>query len=71
MTEKPRLVVKSENETGLNTHFLDTKTKEVITRGDLAKRINKGEYPDYHVAKVSGRNIIKSNPDGNKKNNLD
>lgn len=71
MTQKPRLVVEKESKTGLNTHFRDTKTNEVITRGEAVKRVNKGEYPDYHTAKVNNKNIIKSNPDNNKSNNLD
>lgn len=70
MAKKPRLVVERESKTGLNTHLRDTKTNEVIPRGEAAKRVKKGEYPDYHVAKLNGKNIIKSNPDRSKGNNL-
>ena len=71
MTKKPRLIVEREKDTGLNTHFRDTKTNEVIPRREVAKRVRKGDYPGYHVANVGGKNIIKSNPDGNTDNNLD
>ena len=68
---KPRLKVERESKTGLNTHFRDTRTNEVLTRGETVKRVNKGEYPDYHVANINGKNVVKSNPDPNKRNNLD
>lgn len=71
MTKKPRLIVERESKTGLNTHLRDTKTDEVILRGEAVKRVNNGEYPDHHVAKVNGKNIVKSNPDKSKRNNLD
>lgn len=71
MAKKPRLEVISESSTGLNTRFRDTSTNEELTRGEAAKRVNKGEYPDYHVAKYEGKNVIRSNPDRSKNNNLD
>lgn len=71
MPKNPKLEVVSESPTGLNTRFKDTSTQEEMTRGEAAKRVNKGEYPDYHVAKYGNKNVIRSNPDRSKNNNLD
>ena len=65
---KNRLKVIDESSTGLNRKFKDTKTGKTLTRGQVADNINK--YDNYHVAKVNGKRVIKSNPDGNKNNNL-
>lgn len=67
--KKPRLKVIDESPTGLNRKFIDTKTGETLTRGQVADRIN--EFEDYHVMKRDNKRIIRSNPDGNKENNLD
>lgn len=69
LSKKPRLEVVQESKTGLNQKFRDTKTGEILNRGDVVKNIKK--YPDYHVMKRDGKNIVRSNPDGNKNNNLD
>lgn len=69
MNKKPRLKVIKESKTGLNQKFKDTKTGETLNRGDVVKNINK--YDDYHVMKRDGINIVRSNPDSNKKDNLD
>ncbi len=71
MPKKPRLEVISESSTGLNIRFKDTSTKKEMTLNEAAKRVNKGEYPDYHVAKYGDKNVIRSNPDKSKNNNLD
>lgn len=68
MTKKPRLEVVKESKTGLNQQFRDSKTGEILNRGEVAKRID--EFPDYHVMNRDGKNIIRSNPDKNGKNNL-
>jgi len=68
MAKKPSLKVVRESKTGLNTHF-ETSSGEILTRGQVADKI--GEFPGYHVAKVDGKRVIRSNPDGNKSNNLD
>lgn len=71
MPKKPQLEVIKESSTGLNTRFRDTSTKEEMTRGEAARRVNKGDYPDYHVANYEGTKVIRSNPDRSKSNNLD
>ncbi|GFN35811.1 hypothetical protein [Tepidimicrobium xylanilyticum] len=68
MSKKPRLVVVDESETGLNRKFLDTKTGEILTRGQVADNIN--NYLDYHVMIKDGKRIIRSNPNNSKKDNL-
>lgn len=68
MARKPRLSVHKENKTGLNTHFRDNVTGEVLTRGVVADNIDK--YGDYHVMKKDGKRVIRSNPDKTKNNNL-
>ncbi|MNJ04584.1 hypothetical protein D3C73_1654170 [compost metagenome] len=69
MVKRPRLEVVQERKTGLNEKFKDTKTGEILTRGQVAKDIDK--YPDYHVMKLNGKNVIRSNPDKSERNNLD
>lgn len=68
MSKKPRLKVVQESKTGLNQKFLDTKTGQILNRGDVVKNIEK--YPGYHVMKRDGKNIVRSNPDRSKNNNL-
>lgn len=69
MPKRPRLEVIQESKTGLNQRFKDNETGEILTRGQVAKNINK--YDDYHVMKVDGKNVIRSNPDRSRSNNLD
>ncbi len=69
MSKKPRLKVIDESKTGLNRKFLDTKTGKILTRGQVANNID--DYPDYHIMKKDGKRIIRSNPNKNKKDNLD
>ena len=69
--KKPRLVVTSESTTGMNQKFQDTLTGEVITRTEVARRIDSGQYEGYHhYRNEDGKLIIRSNPDGSEKNNL-
>ncbi|MEK4349674.1 hypothetical protein MKX41_02425 [Paenibacillus sp. FSL R5-0475] len=68
MTKRPRLEVIQESSTGLNQKFKDNLTGEIVTRGHVAKNIDK--YDGYHVMKVDGKNVIRSNPDGKEGNNL-
>ena len=70
----PKLKVVSESPTGLNKEFQYTPSGEVLTRGQVADRIEQGEIPGYHVMHkdVNGRTlrIPRSNPDSSNKNNL-
>lgn len=71
MAKKPRLVVVAETPTGRNSHFNDTRSGETISRAEAVRRIESGQYPDYHVREVNGVKTPVSNPDGKGgKNNL-
>jgi len=52
-----------ESKTGRNTHF-------EITRAQLVKQIENGTIGGYHIRVINGVKTPCSNPDGNKKNNL-
>lgn len=65
-----KVKVIKESDTGLNQKFVDTKTGKEMTRGKFVEEIKKGNYDDYHVRKVNGKNIPASNPDSKKQNNL-
>lgn len=69
--DKGRLQVIQEDENGRNIRYLDTftgkKHKESVARAMVKSGIIKG----YHTVKEKGKEeYIRSNPDGNKKNNL-
>ncbi len=66
----PRLEVVNQNETGRNTRFRDTQTGEEMSRSETVRRIERGNYPDYHVRDVNGVKTPASNPDNSGKNNL-
>lgn len=69
MNKKPRLEVVDESKTGLNRKFLDNKTGQTLTRGQVADNIK--DYPDYHIMKKDGKRIIRSNPNKSETDNLD
>lgn len=71
MAKKKRISVTKESDSGRNERFRDNATGEEMTRGQFADRIERGDYPDFHVRNVDGKRTPASNPDGNKKNNLD
>lgn len=71
MAKEPRVSVTKESKTGRNEKFQDNKTGESMTRSQFAKKIDQGNYPDYHTRKVHGKKTPVSNPDKTKKNNLD
>ena len=70
MAKRPRVVVTKENETGRNLKFHDNRTGNDMTRAQFAKKIEQGEYPNYHVRKVHGVKTPVSNPDDTEDNNL-
>lgn len=41
-----------------------------MTRVKFVKKIEQGNYPDYHVRKINNVKTPVSNPDGNDDNNL-
>lgn len=62
-----KLIVIKENTSGRNTEFLDTKTKETLTRAKVVSEIRKDKYPGYHIRNINGIATPVSNP--NKKSN--
>ncbi|MDC7250425.1 MAG: hypothetical protein PQJ49_10965 [Sphaerochaetaceae bacterium] len=68
--KKQRLKVIKQSSTGLNLTFIDTKTNKRLTRDKVVKQINAGGYPDYITYKFNNKDIVRSKPDKNKKNNL-
>ncbi|MBI9100650.1 MAG: DUF3892 domain-containing protein [Spirochaetaceae bacterium] len=68
---KSRLIVTKEEDTGMNAQFKDTGTGETLTRTEVARRIDQGQYSNYHHYRDdNNRLVIRSNPDGKKSNNL-
>ena len=68
MPKQVKVKVIKESRTGKNTHFdVGGKPK---TRGQFADEIEKGKHPDYHIVRINGERIPRSNPDGNTDNNL-
>ena len=71
MPKKPRLKVTEEGPTGRNEKFEDTRTGQRMTRREVVKKIESGQYEDYHVRKINNVKTPVSNPDTTKNNNLD
>ena len=65
-----KITVSRETSSGLNTHF-NVPGQGEVTRGELARQVNRGKHDGYHTRVISGgRTIIASNPDGSERNNL-
>lgn len=65
-----RITVTKESPTGRNIKFVDNSTGETMSRNQFVKKIESGNYPDYHVRKMNGLKTPVSNPDSSSKNNL-
>lgn len=65
-----RIKVVEASDTGRNERFQDTVTREALTRPELVRRIEHGDYPNYHVREVEGVKTPVSNPDQSEGNNL-
>ena len=65
-----RIKVISESESGRNQRFHDNFTGANMTRGQLVREIERGNYPNYHVREIDGVKTPVSNPDANRRNNL-
>lgn len=65
-----RLKVTQESETGRNQRFRDTRTSEEMSRSEVVRRIEQGEYKNYHIREINGIKTPASNPDGSEANNL-
>ena len=68
---KPRVIVTKESDSGRNQKFHDNHTGSNMTRSQFVKRIEHGDYQNYHVRKINGIKTPVSNPDSSENNNLD
>lgn len=67
---RKRITVVSETRAGRNIRFRDNRTGRVMSRPELVKRIEGGQYKHYHIRKIGGLKTPVSNPDRSKGNNL-
>jgi len=67
----PRIVVTKESESGRNVRFRDTKTGTEMSREGLVRKIEGGQYENYHIRDINGVKTPVSNPDSSENNNLD
>ncbi|HEY9404247.1 MAG TPA: hypothetical protein VIQ24_16440 [Pyrinomonadaceae bacterium] len=65
-----RISVVRETRSGRNVGFKDNRTGRVMSRPELVKKIEGGQYAHYHVRKIAGVKTPVSNPDRSKGNNL-
>jgi hypothetical protein len=66
-----RIKVVQESDTGRNEKFRDNQTGTVMSRPELVRKIESGQYPNYHIRKINDVKTPVSNPDPSKNNNLD
>jgi hypothetical protein len=67
----PRLTVTLESKSGMNQKFRDNLTGETLTRTGVAHKIDRGDITNYHYYRDNkGQLVIRSNPDGNTRDNL-
>ena len=67
---KKRISVTIENEFWRNLEFHDNFKKIHMTRKSLVNKIEKWEYPKYHIRKINWIKTPVSNPDKKTNNNL-
>lgn len=65
-----RIKVVEESGSGRNERFQDMRTRELLTRPELVRRIERGDYAHYHVREIDGVKTPVSNPDQSEGNNL-
>jgi hypothetical protein len=67
---RKRVKVINENSTGRNQTFHDNYTNADMTRTQFVKKIESGNYNNYHVRNINGIKTPVSNPDRTTNNNL-
>jgi len=60
---KKRITVTKESNSGRNQKFHDNYTGNDMSRARFVKKIEQGDYSNYHVRKVNGIKTPVSNPD--------
>jgi hypothetical protein len=66
-----RVSVVNESDSGRNLQFRDNRSHELMSRAGFVRKIEHGEYENYHVRVVHGVKTPVSNPDSSENNNLD
>lgn len=66
-----RLTVIQESDSGRNEQFRDNRTGQTMSRAELVRQIEAGNYPNYHVREINNVKTPVSNPDSSEANNLD
>lgn len=66
-----RVSVTDESDTGRNQQFRDNRTGRSMSRPEFVRRIEQGDYDQYHVRMINGVKTPVSNPDRSENNNLD
>lgn len=65
------VIVTSEDDSGRNQKFHDNKSGVGMSRVEFVRRIEQGNFSDYHIRKINGVKTPVSNPDRSEGNNLD
>ncbi|MPL68670.1 hypothetical protein SDC9_14398 [bioreactor metagenome] len=67
---RQRVSVTKESNTGRNERFHDNYKGTDMTRSQFVRKINNGNYENYHVRNINGIPTPVSNPDSTRNNNL-
>lgn len=65
-----RITVTTETDSGRNQRFRDNRTGSEMSRAEFVRKIEQGEYDNYHVREINGVKTPVSNPDQSENNNL-
>jgi len=68
---RKRITVTQESNSGRNLKFYDNRSGDDMTRTQFVKKIEQGNYANYHVRNINDVKTPVSNPDSTKNNNLD
>ena len=65
-----RVSVTREDGNGRNEKFHDNVTGEDLSRAQFVRKIEEGQYDNFHVRVIHGVKTPVSNPDSSENNNL-
>lgn len=68
---RKRVSVTKESGSGRNLQFRDNRAGGNMSRAEFVRKIEAGQYPNYHVREINGVKTPVSNPDKSEANNLD
>lgn len=64
-----RIKGKNDGPNGRNEHY-DVGSRTDIPRRQMVQEVKQGKFPDNHIVKVDGREYVRDNPDGSKRDNV-